>query len=130
MDENRLKWSSNEFRVYLLLYAANADFELKEEEKQLILSKAKMTEYLHIYQIFENDSDFARIETILSFREQFYPTDQDIERLIKEIAQLLKSDKEYNLYERNFFGMLQKLLRKWKTDYKNRRNSAQYDPAG
>ena len=112
MDENRLKWSSNEFRVYLLLYAANADFELKEEEKQLILSKAKMAEYLHIHKIFENDSDFEKIETILLFRQQFYPTEQDIERLIKEIAQLLKSDKEYNLYERNFFGMLQKLLRK------------------
>jgi hypothetical protein len=112
MPENKQTWNSHEFRIYLLLYAANADFELKVEEKQLILSIAKKAEYQHIHKIFESDSDFKRIETILSYRERYFPTDEDIERLLKEIMLLLKSDKEYNLYERNFIGMLHKLLRK------------------
>jgi hypothetical protein len=112
MNENILNWNSHEFKVYLLLYVANADFELKAEEKQIILSKATKTEYQYIHEVFEKDSDFERIETILSYKEKFFPTEQDTEMLIKEIAELLNADGEYNLYERNFFRMLQKILRK------------------
>ena len=111
MNENKSNWNYSEFRIYLLLYAAHADFELKEEEKQRILTNATQDEYRHINKVFEKDSDFERIETILSFREQFFPTGQDTERLIKEIAGLLNADDEFNLYERNFLLILQKILR-------------------
>jgi hypothetical protein len=52
MNENKANWNSHDFKVYLLLYAANADFELTAEEKQLINAKTTKTEYQHVHKIF------------------------------------------------------------------------------
>jgi len=111
MNEEKANWSFYEFRVYLLLYVANADFELKEVEKERILADSNGKQYLRISKEFEEDSDYERIQTIQSFREQFFPTEEDIDRLIREIGKLLIADDEFNLYEKNFFRMLQKILR-------------------
>lgn len=111
MKENTANWNEHEFKVYLLLYAANADFQLSDEEKETILSKASQEEFKHVNKRFEKDNDFERLETILSFREKFFPTDSDIEKLIKELCRFLSCDDGMNLYERNFFILLKKLLR-------------------
>ncbi len=111
MIENKQNWNFHEFKVYLLLYAANADFELTKEEKQLIHSKCSKSEYKHIHNVFENDSDYDQIETILSFKDKFYPTEEDTVKLLKEINDLLIVDHELDLYEKNFFRILQKILR-------------------
>ena len=110
MNENKQNWNSHEFKVYLLLYAANADFELTQTEKQIIHTKASKSEYKHIHSVFENDSDYDRIETILNFKDKFFATEQETEKLLKEINELLKVDHELDLYEKNFFRVLQKLL--------------------
>jgi hypothetical protein len=110
MKETTANWNEHEFKVYLLLYAANADFHLSEEEREIILSKASQDEFKHVSKAFEKDNDFERLETILSFREKFYPTDSDIERLKKDLCELLSCDDGMNLYERNFFILLKKLL--------------------
>ncbi len=111
MNENISKWNSHEFKVYLLLHAAHADFELKEEEKQKILSKATKTEYQHVYKVFKEDTDFERMETILLFREQFFPTEKDTEKIIQEIFELLNADEEFTLNEKNFFRIFKKTLK-------------------
>ncbi|MCX6270958.1 MAG: hypothetical protein NTU44_07010 [Bacteroidetes bacterium] len=112
MNDKGTDWNYHEFKVYLLLYAANADFELKEEEKQKILSKATWEEYKHIHKVFEKDSDFERIEKILSFRDQFFPTEEEIGKLLTDVSELFETDDDYNTNERNFFVMLKKFLRK------------------
>jgi len=111
MNEKKIKWNAHEFKVYLFLYAANADFELKEEEIHIILSKATKSEYQHIQKIFEKDTDIERIETILTFREQFFPTEKDADRIINEIYKLLNADGELNINEENFFRIFKKILK-------------------
>jgi hypothetical protein len=110
MIEDKSNWYYHEFRVYLLLYAAHADFEMNPTERQKIRSKATDKEYRHICKVFDNDSDYERIETIQSYREKFYPTPEFAEKLMKEIAALLDADEDENLYERNFYRMMRKLL--------------------
>ncbi len=114
MKESRSDWNYHEFKVYLLLYAAYSDFDLAEEEKKKILANATKEEYQVIHKVFEKHSDVERIETILSFREQFFPTEKKTETLIAEVAEFLNVDEDLNLYERNFFAILQKILRSYK----------------
>ncbi len=111
MNENILNWNAHEFKVYLLLFAANADFELTKEEKESILLKATKTEYQHIHKIFEKDTDIERIETILSFREQFFNTEKNAEKIIAEIFKFLNSTGEFNTNEENFFRIFKKILK-------------------
>ncbi len=111
MKENKLNWNAHEFKVYLLLYAADADFELKEEEKKSILLSATKNEYEHIHRIFIKDTDIERIETVLSFRKQFFPTEKDVTKMIKEIYKLLTIDEKFSLNEENFFRIFNKILK-------------------
>ncbi|MBE0640222.1 MAG: hypothetical protein IH598_17040 [Bacteroidales bacterium] len=111
MSKITSNWNEHEFRVYLLLYAANADFTLNEEEKEKIQANATQQEYLEISRAFEKANDQERLETILSFREQYFPTDQHIELLLQDVCGILKCDERYNIYERSFFILLKKLLR-------------------
>ncbi|NVN93830.1 MAG: hypothetical protein HXX18_00965 [Bacteroidetes bacterium] len=107
---NKSNWNYQEFKIYLLLYACYADFELKEEERQLILTNTSNEEYNHIHKVFKNDSDFEKIESIQSFRERFFSTQKDVDMLLKDISVILNIDDDFNLLEKNFFRMLCKIL--------------------
>lgn len=111
MNETRLDWSLTEFRVYLLLYAANADFEIKEEERRMILSKATVPEYIHIHKLFDKDSDYERLNTILSYKMKYFASDHDVEMLLDDICELLKCDDEFSINESNFLNLMKKLLK-------------------
>lgn len=102
----------HEFKIYMMLFAAHADFELSPEEKALILSKTRKKEYLHIHEVFEKDNDYERIECILSYREKYFPSKTAVENLLKELYQLLEADGKSNVNEKNFMMGLRKLLKK------------------
>ncbi len=103
--------NEKEFRTYLLLYAANADFNLQEEEQEIILSNVTADEFKHVNKVFERHSDYERIETIMSYREKYFPTEEHVEKLLAGINELLFSDENFNINERIFFKMIKKLLR-------------------
>lgn len=112
MSEILSNFNENEFKTYLLLYAVNADFKMQEEEKEIILSKVSVADFKHILKVFEQHSDFVRIETILSYREKYFPTEKDVENLLKSITELLYADDKFNLNEKNFLRLITKLLNK------------------
>jgi len=76
----------------------------------MIVSKATKNEYIHILKVFEKDNDVKRLETILSFREIFFPTEKDVEKLLTDILAQLNIDEELNVNEKSFFNILSKLL--------------------
>jgi len=111
MNQDSSNWSFHEFKVYLLLYAAYSDFELQEEELQLILKNATKEEYKHIHKKFQAASDFEHIQTILSLREKYFPNEKEADKLLQEVWTLLTIDDELSLYESNFYRNFQKLIK-------------------
>ncbi|MFO7723805.1 MAG: hypothetical protein R6V49_11345 [Bacteroidales bacterium] len=110
MNNKKTNWNENEFRIYLLLYAAYCDMKLSEEEKSLIISKSLEDEYQIASKQFEEDNDYERVKTILSFREKYYPSMKDIDSLLKEVAALLGCNDIVTMQERYFFKRLKQLL--------------------
>lgn len=96
--------------MYLLLYAAHADLELTGEEKSLIRSMASNETYTYVSGQFDQDNDYKRLNTILSFRQEYYPNDDDVERLLAAVARLLCCDDKVTMQERYFFKRLKQLL--------------------
>ncbi len=111
MKEINLNLNENEFKAYLLLYAAHADLKLAKEEKMKILSFVNPAHYQKIYKEFSRANDIEKLETILGHREKFFSTDKDIERLLEDICGLLQCDSKMNLQEKSFFILLRKLLK-------------------
>jgi hypothetical protein len=110
MNTKKTNWNENEFRIYLLLQAAYSDMQLSEEEKSLIISKSLEDEYQIVSKQFEEDKDYERVQTILSFREKYYPSMKDIDNLLKEVAVLLGCNDIVTMQERYFFKRLKQLL--------------------
>lgn len=110
MDKNKTNWNENEFRIYLLLHAAYCDMKLTEEEKAMIISKSLEDEYLTVRKQFEEDNDYERVQTILSFRDKYFPSTNDVDSLLKDVAVLLGCNDIVTMQERYFFKRLKQLL--------------------
>jgi hypothetical protein len=111
MKEKRQDWTYSEFRTYLLLYAANADFVIKDEEKEVILEGSNKKELKHIAIEFDKDTEAEKLDTILWFKDKYYPNKEDVDKLIDEVIEIFTADNEVHHFERNFLMFLEKLLR-------------------
>jgi len=111
MTSKEYSWSYNEFLAYLLLYAASADFEITEEEKEVLFSKVNEEEYKHIVKDFNAVNDWDRLQAIISFREQYYNDEAAREKLFKDLKEMFLADEKYTNLERCVFIGLSRILR-------------------
>ena len=103
-------WSRYECLAYLLLYAANADYILKEAEHTFINDKVGAQVYDKILLEFEADNDYQRIQKLLKSFEMLNYSEQDVEQLLNEIEALFLCDEEYCLLEQNVMILLKKIF--------------------
>ena len=111
MNERSTNWTKKTLKTYLLLYCANADFIETDEEKELIHSKINDKKYKKIYEEFNNDNDYQRIQKIQLAVEEHQLSQREIESLIEEIKNLFLTDGKYDQLEENLFLGLKRLLR-------------------
>jgi hypothetical protein len=107
---NVSKWSYDDFKAFLLLYAANADLVVVKEEEDIlkhIVSKKRLSKLKKHYSA---SSDYEIIQTIMSFKEKYFATEDEKNKLLKEIKELFLADSNYSILEKNAFMALQKIL--------------------
>lgn len=100
----------DEFRTFLLLYAANTDMQETENEMQYIREIAPCDNFDEIHTLFNGCSDYECLQLILSYRDQFFPTLQEQDSLLKDVSNLLQKDGKYELLEENAMRMIKKLI--------------------
>jgi len=108
--KTQILWSRGECLAYLLLYAANADYILKEAEYAFINAKVGTSVYEKVLVEFEADNDYQRIQKLLRGFENLDYSAQDLDELINEIEALFLCDDEYCLLEQNTMRLLKKLF--------------------
>lgn len=105
-------WTRDEFKAYVLLYAANCDYVENRQEKEFILNKINKDTYHKIHYEFDNDNDYQSIQKIVTNIEKFDYSHDEIEYLTSEIMQLLLVDDKLDTIEQCIFMMLKKILKK------------------
>lgn len=110
MSQQKPNWTYNEFLAYLLLYAANADFTVKKEEKAILFSKVDKDVYKTIRKAFEKANDYKQLQTIISFREEYYNDIDSKDRILKDLKDIFLADEEYTTLERAIFTGLRRIL--------------------
>lgn len=110
MSIQKPDWTYNEFLAYLLLYAANADFVVNEDEKEILFSKVKLEEYNHIRRAFEEGNDYDNLQTIISFREEYYNDEESVDKLLMDLKDIFLADHDYPSVERAIFIGLRRIL--------------------
>jgi hypothetical protein len=109
MSEN-LKWNFEEFTSYLLLYASNADMEISEKEEELIHKRISEKQYKKIRAEFDDASDYERIQTILSYKGLYFPTEVGAREMMDLVVSLFNVDGHFSNLEENSLRLLKRLI--------------------
>ena len=111
MNEITSNWTKEEFKAYLLLYAAFADHVETEDEKAFILSRVDNVTYENIHKEFDADNDYRSIQKLLQAAKKYNYSINDIELLMEDIKALFMHDGIYTSYEHNLLTTLRMLFK-------------------
>ncbi len=110
MTQQYENWSYDEFLTFFMISAANADLEIKEEEKDLILSKVDEGVFKKVKNVFDKNSDYECLQIIQSFKGKYFQSVEDVKRIYADIINLLQIDETYNQMEKAFFMFMKRVI--------------------
>lgn len=110
MDEVRVEWTKEQFKAFLLIYAANANFLETDEEHEVILSKVDQEDYKKMHREYEHDNDFQRLQKILAAVEKFGYSKEDLSALREDIRQVINAEGYHDELEENMYLYLRKII--------------------
>ena len=110
MEENLNQWTYKHFQAFLLLYAASSDLTVKPEELEQLIEKAGFTAYEDILPVFQAQSDYERLQTILYFKPKYFATAAEGEKLIAELQAMYQLDHTFSQAEQGILLLLRKIL--------------------
>jgi len=105
-----VKLNYNEFLAFVLLYASHVDMEYSDAEKEAIQQLVSEQSYEKVYDIFNEMSDFAALQTIIDHKGIYYPTADQRAELLAKIEELFYADGDYSIMEKELMQFLDKLL--------------------
>jgi len=105
-------WTRDEFKAYVLLYAAFCDQIENRQEKSYILSKVDRKTYEDIHYELKADNDYQSIQKIIAGMEKFDYSEEDLQRFSAEIMELFLADEKFDAIEQCVYMMLKKIIRK------------------
>lgn len=110
MNEVIVDWNEEQFKAYLLIYAANANFEESDDEKELIMSKVDAEIYKKMHREYEHDGDYLRLQKIMAAVKSLGYSGEQLSKLREEIRQVINAEGHHDELEENMFLYLKKLL--------------------
>lgn len=110
MSNEHPKWNFQEFSAFLMLYAANADLEVTEDEKDAILKKVDQATFDRINEEYIHLSDKEKIDLIMSYKGVHFPTAERTNELLDIMKKEFLADGTYSLLERNLMMIMKKLM--------------------
>lgn len=103
-------WTRDDFRVYLMLYAANVDLNISETEIDIIESKFELKRIKDIKSEFDADNDFQRIEKIEHHVKHNGCSENELNTFLEDTIKIFKADGHFARIELATFSFLKKLL--------------------
>ncbi|WP_178988588.1 hypothetical protein [Winogradskyella schleiferi] len=106
-----IDWTKDELVAYILLFAANADFNESAEERELIISKVDRQTFQEIHEEFETDNDYQGLKKIMISLKQHQYDKEDIDLLMEDIKALFFADGDFDITEQNMLICLNRLFK-------------------
>lgn len=103
-------WSYNEFLAFVLLYAANADYNESAKEIEVIEGKVGSEALKKAHEAFDEKNDYQSIEFITSFQDTFFADEESKKMIYNDMEDVFNADKDFNFLERNEFMMIKKII--------------------
>jgi hypothetical protein len=108
--QSKPHWTLSEFRTYLMLYAAHADFIETEEEKEAILLTCNSEQYKRIQCEFNLDNDYRQIEKIIVHLHAFKLSKADVKKLMNDMTEVQMADRQTDILEKSMMMLLKRIF--------------------
>ena len=102
--------SKEEFEIYCLLIAANADFNITRQELIAMGAHTNPELFVKVYNGFEADKDIERIDTIREYKTLYIKDELDRQNLFDRMKEVFFADGKFQVAEQSVFTMLRKLI--------------------
>lgn len=110
MEEIATNWTNEEFKAYVLLYAARCDYEESDDEMKIVHALINEGSFHKIHKEIEHDNDFVSMQKIMFNLDKFHYTKDDADLLLNEIRELFMSGHNFNILENNMLLCLSRIL--------------------
>ena len=102
--------SKEEFEIYCLFLAANADFNITRQELIAMGVGSDPQMFVKVYNGFEADNDLERIKTIEECKKLYIKDELDRQNLFDSMKRVFFADGKFSAAEQSIFTMLRKLI--------------------
>lgn len=102
--------SKEEFEIYCLFMAANADFNITRQELIAIGAHTDPELFVKVYNGFEADKDIERIDTIRECKALYIKDELDRQNLFDRMKEVFFADGKFVAAEQSILTMLRKLI--------------------
>ena len=102
--------SKEEFEIYCLFLAANADFNITRQELIAMGVGSDPQMFVKVYNGFEADNDLERIKTIEECKKLYIKDELDRQNLFDRMKKVFFADGKFQAAEQSIFTMLRKLI--------------------
>lgn len=103
-------WSYAEFHAFTMLYAANADGRITQEEEKHIIPTLSADEYGRIRSAFFGLDDTAALDLILLYAKKYCKSPADKEKVLADMLTIYKADASFDQIERGVHHLFERIL--------------------
>ena len=102
--------SKQEFKVLVMLYAANIDGNIQSEEVKVMLKKTDFETVEKVEKLFEKMSDMEVLNCIRENKAQYASTEVDRLDLIHDLCAIIEADEKCTVMEELMVRGMRRLL--------------------
>ena len=102
--------SKEEFKVMVMLYAANIDGNIQSDEIDVMLEKTDSETYKKVSKLFKKMNDAEVIDCIRENKSQYAATESDRMDLIASLCAIIEADENCTAMEEQLVRFMRRLL--------------------
>lgn len=108
--KNKTTFTKDDLRGFILLFCANANFEVSQLEYEYIEPRIGTSNFKNLYMEILRRNDYQIITEIQSSIQKINFTKEDVETLLDEIKNMFRIDTSNYNQKRNVFRGLKRIL--------------------
>lgn len=103
-------FTKDEFKVLVMLYAANIDSNIHQDEVDRILEKTDAATYEKVRKMFNKMSDTEILSSIQDNKAQYLADATEKQQLLNDVHSIIASDGRHSAMESHLSRVLKKVL--------------------
>lgn len=110
MERQTQDWDKRDYLAFVLLYLAESDGELQEDELRYIAARLGKEHLEHIRETSASCNDIQCLEWMQALRRRFYPGELGLESLKLEMQELCRADGRFSPLESRIVDLITRQL--------------------